>query len=120
MKKKNVKQRVRRHLRIRKKISGSQDKPRLSVYRSLKNLFVQLVDDKANSVILATSTLDKEFKEKAKYGGNVKASELLGEIVVRKAKEKNIERIVFDRGGYLYHGRIKALADALRNGGLKF
>ena len=120
MKRKHIPKLVRRHLRIRKKISGTQKKPRLSVYRSLKNLFIQLVDDEANSVLLATSTLDKEFKEKAKYGGNVKASELMGEIVARKAKEKNIESIVFDRGGYLYHGRIKALADALRKGGLKF
>lgn len=120
MKKKHIEQREIRHSRVRKGILGTQKKPRLSVYRSLKNLFVQLVDDQASSIILSVSTLDKEFKEKAKYGGNTKASELLGEIVARKAKEKNIESVVFDRGGYLYHGRIKVLADALRKGGLKF
>ena len=120
MKKKNIPQRVRRHLRVRKKISGTQKKPRLSVYRSLKNLFVQLVDDEVNSIIISVSTLDKDFKEKIKYGGNVKAAELIGEVVAKKAKDKNIESIVFDRGGYLYHGRIKVLAEALRKGGLKF
>ncbi|MFH1621708.1 MAG: 50S ribosomal protein L18 [Candidatus Omnitrophota bacterium] len=118
--KKNIPQRVRRHLRIRKKISGTKDKPRLSIYRSLKNLFVQLVNDETNSIVLSFSTQDKEFKEKTKYGGNVKAATLIGEIVAQKAKEKNIENIVFDRGGYLYHGRIKSLAEALRKGGLKF
>ncbi|MDD5618175.1 MAG: 50S ribosomal protein L18 [Candidatus Omnitrophica bacterium] len=120
MHKKNIKSRQRRHLRSRKKIIGTKEKPRLNVYRSLKNLFVQLVDDQANSTLLNVSTTDKEFKEKAKYGGNAKAAELLGEFVARKAKEKNIENVVFDRGGCLYHGRIKALADALRKGGLKF
>lgn len=120
MHKKRILQYQKRHKRIRKKISGTKEKPRLSVYRSLKNLFVQLVDDESNLVILAVSTLDKDFKDKAKYGGNVKASEIMGEIVSRRAKEKNVESIVFDRGGYLYHGRIKALAEALRKGGLKF
>lgn len=120
MYKKRISQNERRHKRIRKKISGTKDRPRLSVYRSLQNLFVQLVDDESNSILLAASSLDKEFKERAKYGGNVKASEIMGEIVAAKAKEKNIDKIVFDRGGYLYHGRIKALADALRKGGLKF
>lgn len=120
MHKKNIKPRQRRHLRIRKKIVGTKEKPRLSLYKSLKNLFVQLVDDESHSTILTVSTLDKEFKEKVKYGGNIKAAELLGEIVVKKAKEKNIEKIVFDRGGYLYHGRVKTLAEGLRKGGLKF
>lgn len=118
--KKSIKHREIRHLRIRKEISGTKAKPRLSIYRSFKNLFVQLVDDQTRSTLLSVSTLDKDFKEKAKYGGNVKAAALLGEIVVQKAKEKNIESIVFDRGGYLYHGRVKSLAEALRKGGLKF
>jgi large subunit ribosomal protein L18 len=118
--KKDMDQRKRRHLRIRKKIFGTKQAPRLSVYRSLKNLFVQLVDDEKHATLLAISTLDKEFKTKCKYAGNVKAAELLGDIFAKKAKENNIERIIFDRGGYLYHGRIKALAEALRKGGLKF
>jgi large subunit ribosomal protein L18 len=120
MHKKNIKPRERRHLRIRKKIVGTKEKPRLSIYKSLKNLFVQLVDDRANSVMMTVSTTDKDFREKVKYGGNVKAATALGEVVAAKAKEKNIESIVFDRGGYLYHGRIRALAEALRKGGLKF
>lgn len=119
-KKKFILPRVRRHLRIRKRIFGTQNKPRLSVYRSLNNLFVQLIDDKSNSTLLSVSTLDKEFKEKAKYGGNIKAAELLGEIIAKRAKEKNIENIAFDRSGYAYHGRVKILADSLRKGGLKF
>jgi len=120
MHKKNIKSRERRHLRSRKKIAGTKEKPRLSVYRSLKNIFVQFIDDQSHSIILTVSTTDKEFKEKSKYGGNIKAAALLGEFVVQKAKEKNIENVVFDRGGCLYHGRIKALAEALRKGGLKF
>jgi large subunit ribosomal protein L18 len=120
MHKKNIKPRERRHIRSRKKIIGTKEKPRLSVYKSLKNLFVQFVDDQTHTTLLTVGTTDKEFKEKAKYGGNVKAAGILGEIVARRAKEKNIEKIVFDRGGCLYHGRIKALADALRKGGLKF
>lgn len=118
--KKNISHREIRHLRIRKNICGTKVKPRLSVYRSFKNLFVQLVDDQARSTLLSVSTQDKYFKEKIKYGGNIKAAALLGEIVAQKAKEKNIESIVFDRGGYLFHGRVKALAEALRKGGLKF
>lgn len=94
--------------------------PRLSVYRSLNNLFVQLIDDTSHATILASSTLDKDFKERSKQGGNIKAAEILGEILSKKAKEKNIETVVFDRGGCAYHGRIKALAEALRKGGLKF
>ena len=120
MKKKRITQRTKRHLRIRKKLSGTQDRPRLSVYRSSKNLFIQLVNDQTHSTLLFVSTLDKDFKEKEKKGGNIKAAALLGEIVVKKSKQKNIKKIVFDRGGYVYHGRVKALADALRKGGLEF
>ena len=117
---KKIPQVKRRHSRIRKKISGTTKKPRLSVRRSLKNLFIQLVDDTKHSTLVAVSTTDKEVREKIKYGGNVKAAELIGQIVAEKAKEKGIENIVFDRGGYLYHGRIKTLAESLRKGGLKF
>jgi len=117
--KKNIEQIKRRHLRIRKRLSGTKEKPRVSVRRSLKNLFVQLIDDNAQATLVSVSTLDKEFKDKAKYGGNVKAATLVGEIIVSKAKEKGIESVVFDRSGYLYHGRVKALAESLRKGGLK-
>lgn len=92
----------------------------MSVRRSLKNLFVQVVDDVKGVTLLSASTGDKDLKKKAAYGGNMKAAVLLGEAVAEKAKEKKIVRVVFDRGGYDYHGRIKAFAEAARKGGLEF
>ncbi len=118
--KKKIPARQRRHIRIRKKIVGTSEKPRLNVRRSLKNLFVQIVDDGKRSTLLSASTADKDFKTSCSYGGNVKSAALLGEAVAKKAKEKNISRVVFDRGGYDFHGRIKAFADAARKGGLEF
>lgn len=118
--KKNVTQRTRRHARIRKKIFGTKERPRVSVRRSLKNLFIQLIDDTSGSTLVSVSTLDKDFKLKANYGGNVKAAQLVAELFAKKAKEKNVEKVVFDRGGCVYHGRVRSLADALRKEGLKF
>ena len=112
--------RERRHLRIRKKVAGTADRPRLNVRRSLQNLFIQIIDDDKKTTLFAASTADKDFKSKISYGGNVKAAAALGEIVAREAKNKNITRVVFDRGGYDYHGRIKAFAEAARKGGLEF
>lgn len=112
--------RQRRHLRIRKGVVGTLEKPRLSVRRSLQNLFIQIVDDTKGATLLYASTRDTDIKNKARYGGNIKAAALLGEWVAHKAKEKNISRVVFDRGGYDYHGRIKAFAEAARKGGLEF
>lgn len=112
--------RQKRHLRLRKRVVGSSEKPRLSVRRSLKNLFVQVVDDSKGVTLLNASTSDKDIKSSLNYCGNIKAAVLLGEAVARKAKEKNIVRVVFDRGGYDFHGRIKAFADAARKGGLEF
>ncbi len=99
---------------------GTADRPRLSVRRSLKNLFVQMVDDTKGMTLLSMSTVDKDLKKKLSYGGNVKAAVLLGETVAHKAREKKITKVVFDRGGYDYHGRIKAFAEAARKGGLEF
>lgn len=112
--------RVRRHNRIRKRIIGTKDKPRVSIHRSLNNIFVQLIDDIDGKTLCAVSTLDKSFREKHKTGGNVKAAELLGEMVAKIAQSKGVKKAVFDRGGYLYHGRIKALADSARKAGLEF
>ncbi len=112
--------RLKRHRRIRKNMMGTKEKPRLSVHRSLNNLFIQLVDDIEGKTLCAISTLDKRFKEKSKTGGNVKSAEALGEILAKEAKDKGVKKVVFDRGGYLYHGRIKALADAARKAGLEF
>ena len=112
--------RLRRHQRIRRRIIGTKEKPRISVHRSINNIAVQLIDDIEGVTLCAVSTLDKGFREKHKTGGNVKAAEALGEMMAKAAQAKGIKKAVFDRGGYLYHGRIKALADAARKAGLEF
>jgi large subunit ribosomal protein L18 len=112
--------RLKRHRTIRLRMSGTGLKPRLVVHRSLKNLYAQIVDDTQNKTLFSLSTQDKEVKQKFAYAGNVKAAELLGEVFARRAKEKGITKIIFDRAGYLYHGRVKAFADSLRKGGLEF
>lgn len=112
--------RVYRHQRIRKRLHGTADCPRLCINRSLKNICGSLVDDTAQKTLFAMSTLDKGLKKKIKSGGNVEAASALGEAFAVKALEKGIKKICFDRGGYLYHGRVKAFADALRKGGVEF
>lgn len=113
--------RNKRHKIIRKKISGTSDKPRLSVYRSLSNTYVQVVDDVAGNTLAALATNSPSLKEKVKKdGGNLKGVAILGVAMAELCKTKGIEKIVFDRSGYAYHGKVKALADALRKGGLKF
>lgn len=112
--------RLKRHHRIRRSIKGTEEKPRLSVHRSLKNIFIQLIDDVEGKTLYSLSTLDKSFREKFKNGGNIKAAEILGEILAKGAQIKGIKKVVFDRGGYLYHGRVKALAEAARKAGLEF
>ena len=110
-------ERARRHLRVRKKVSGTQERPRLCVYRSNTNIYVQLIDDVAQKTIIAASTLDKEVK--TKHANKVAAKEV-GTLIAKRAKDKKIENVVFDRGGYIYHGIVKELAEAAREGGLKF
>lgn len=112
--------RHQRKKRIRKVISGTSSKPRLSVYRSLSHIYVQAIDDRSGKTILAASSLDEDIKGKIKSSGNKAAAKLVGELVAARCKEKGIDTVVFDRGGYLYHGRVKALADAARAAGLKF
>ncbi|ASS68222.1 MULTISPECIES: 50S ribosomal protein L18 [Paenibacillus] len=114
------KARLKRHLRVRKKINGTVARPRLSVYRSSKHIYAQLIDDVAGVTIASASTLDKELAEKVNNGGNVESAKLVGELIAKRAKDKGHESVVFDRGGYLYHGRIQALADAAREAGLQF
>jgi len=111
---------VRRHLRLRKKISGTAERPRLNVFRSLAHIYVQLIDDETGTTLAAANTLDKEIKEKFPYGGNAEAAAEVGKLIAKRALEKGIETVVFDRGGYIYHGRVKALAEGAREGGLKF
>lgn len=111
---------VRRHLRLRQKISGTAERPRLNVFRSLKHIYAQIIDDTAGKTLVAASTNDKELKETLTNGGNVKAAAEVGKLVAKRALEKGIDTVVFDRGGYIYHGRVKALAEGAREGGLKF
>ena len=108
-------QRVRTKLRI-----AGNGKPRLSVFRSSKNIYAQIIDDKAGRTLAAASSLDKELRESGKTGADCNAAEAVGKLVAERAKAAGIETVVFDRGGYLYHGRVKALADAAREAGLKF
>lgn len=110
---------ARRHDRLRKKVVGTAAKPRLAVYRSLRHISVQFIDDEAGRTLLALSTQSKDFPQE-QYGGNIKAAESLGAMSADKAKAAGISEVVFDRGGRKYHGRVKALADAARKGGLKF
>ena len=112
--------RLKRHERVRKTLSGTSAKPRLCVYRSLKNISVQLIDDEAGKTLAAASTLDKDIKAKAAYGGNKEAAKLVGGKIAKAALAQGIEVVAFDRGGFLYHGRVKELADGAREAGLKF
>lgn len=112
--------RISRHKRNRAKISGTNDCPRLSVHCSLKNIQLQAIDDSGARTVLSMSTAGKEIRKKIPAAGNIKAAELLGSLFASKAIEKGLKKIVFDRGGYAYHGRVKALACALRKGGLVF
>lgn len=117
-----TKQEIRDHIRarIRKKISGTPERPRLSVFRSQGHIYAQVVDDVAGRTLCAASSLDKELRADFKRGGNLKAAQAVGGLIARRAKDKGVLAVVFDRGGFIYHGRIKALADAAREGGLKF
>ncbi|OKZ59740.1 MAG: 50S ribosomal protein L18 [Clostridium sp. CAG:354_28_25] len=110
-------ERARRHARVRRKISGTAERPRLCVYRSNTNLYVQVIDDVAGKTLVSASTLDKEVK--TKYA-NKEAAKEVGALIAKRALEKNIKDVVFDRGGYIYHGVVKELAEAARNGGLNF
>ena len=113
---------IRRRIRyrIRKKVTGTAAKPRLAVFRSDKHIYAQVIDDGSGQTIAHASTLDAELKASVKRGGNVDAAKVVGSAIAARLKVKGIEDVVFDRGGYLYHGRIKALADAAREAGLKF
>ncbi len=112
--------RVKKHRRVRKTVSGTSERPRLNVFRSSKHIYAQLVDDVKGCTLAAVSSLNKEVRGQFKTGANKPAARAVGKLIAQKAKEKSIASVVFDRGGYLYHGRIKELADGAREGGLKF
>ncbi len=112
--------RTRRHLRIRQRVVGTPERPRLCVYRSLKYIYAQLIDDTAGRVLVAASSLSQEAKSRGAAGNNVASAQIVGQMLAEKAVAAGIEKVVFDRGGYLYHGRVKALAEGAREKGLKF
>lgn len=110
--------RKKRHLRVRKNMFGTEERPRLNVFRSSKHIYAQLIDDINGKTLASASTVDKEYGEK--ITGNSEAAKLVGELIAKRALDKGYKTVVFDRGGYLYHGRVKSLADAAREAGLEF
>ena len=112
--------RVKRHDRVRKNLNGTPERPRLCVYRSNKNISAQIIDDVNGITLAAASSLDKELKAELANGGNKEAAKKVGEVLAKRALEKGIEAVCFDRGGFLYHGRVAELAAGAREGGLKF
>jgi len=112
--------RRRRHLRIRRSVQGDADRPRLSVFRSLAHIYAQVIDDRRRATLVAASSLDPEIRTEAAAAKKAEAGRLVGRLIARRAKEKGVRRVVFDRGGYMYHGRVKALAEGAREGGLEF
>lgn len=112
--------RERRHKRIRRKVSGTEQRLRLSVYRSLNNIYAQVIDDTKGATVAAASSLDPDVKSLQHHKGNIKTAKEVGTLLAKKAQERGIKKVVFDSSGYLYHGRVKALADAAREAGLEF
>jgi large subunit ribosomal protein L18 len=112
--------RARIKARIRKRLSGSAERPRLAVFRSQSHIYAQVIDDALGQTLCTASSLEKDFRGKFKRGSNLGAAKAIGQTIAARAREKGITRVVFDRGGFLYHGRVKALADAAREGGLQF
>jgi len=118
--KEKLRKRTRRHNRIRKKVMGTAERPRLSVYRSLKHIYCQIVNDVKGETIVAVSTMSPEIRSQVPYGGNIKAAEIVGQRIAEEAKKKGVKTVVFDKGGYKYHGRVKALAESARKYELSF
>jgi large subunit ribosomal protein L18 len=112
--------RKKRHLRVRNKLEGTTLRPRLNVFRSSKHIYAQLIDDSTGATVVAASSLDPELKDSITHGGNVDTAKKVGDLVAKRALEKGLSEVVFDRGGYLYHGRVQALAEGAREAGLKF
>lgn len=112
--------RLRKHTRVRKKISGTTERPRLNIFKSYNHIYAQIINDETGTTIAAASTLDEGLKNQIKHGGNIESAKLVGKLIAEKAAAKEIKTVVFDRGGYLYHGRVAALAEAAREAGLNF
>ncbi len=109
-----------RHDRVRKRVVGTGERPRLAVFRSLANVYAQVINDETGETIVSASTIDKELKSTVRSGGNIEAAKAVGALVAKRAVDKGVKQVVFDRGGFQYHGRVKALADAAREAGLEF
>ena len=112
--------RERIHRRVRQKVSGTTERPRLTVYRSINQIYAQVIDDRAGTTLVSASSIDKETRKETKGGGNVATAKIIGRIIAKRAIAAGITKVVFDRGGYKYHGRVEALANAAREAGLKF
>lgn len=112
--------RLRIHRCVRRRVAGTADRPRLAVFRSLKHIYAQVIDDRTGRTLVSASTLDRQVRQQVRNGGNVAAAKIVGRVVAERARAAGIERVVFDRGGYKYHGRVQALADAAREAGLQF
>ncbi len=118
---KNRKQQTqKRHYRLRSTLSGTAERPRLAIFRSGKHIYAQVVDDVASNTLVSASTIDKDLRDRFKHGGNIDAAKAVGELIAKRAQDKGVSNIVFDRGGNLYHGRVAALAQSARQAGLKF
>jgi len=111
---------LKRKIRVRKKIKGTSERPRLNVYRSARHIYAQIIDDTTGVTLVAASTVQSEVVDALKYSGNIEAARQVGAIIAKRALENNIQTVVFDRNGFLYHGRVKALADSARENGLRF
>ena len=110
----------KRHRTIRVNLSGTSEYPRLAVYRSIKHIYAQIIDDEKNITLVSASSVDKDIKENLAHGGNIEAAKVVGKVLAEKAQKAGIKSVVFDRGGFLYHGRVAALADSARENGLEF
>jgi len=108
------------HRRLRRKVAGTPERPRLCVFRSLKHIYAQVIDDRSGHTIAAASSLDEDARQQMKGGGNVAAAKVIGKLIAERVRAAGVEKVVFDRGGYKYHGRVEALAQAAREAGLKF
>ena len=118
--KEKLRKRLTRHLRIRRKVVGTGERPRLSVYRSLKHIYCQIIDDIEGKTLVSASTQSTDIKTQIKYGGNINAAEIVGKKIAEEAKKKGINKVIFDKGGYKYHGRVRALAESARKHNLSF
>jgi len=117
----NRKEKIKKlHGRVRKKISGTTERPRLAVHKTSKHIYAQIIDDVQGKTLAFASSLEEDFQKEAKHGGNCAAAAIVGQLLAKKAEKNNIKKVVFDRGGHLYHGKIKNLADAAREAGLEF